>query len=132
MAQKGKRSKKWKSWRQGTPSGGRSYYSIGEVARLFDIEEHMLRYWETVTPLAPKRSPSSDARMYTKEDLELVEQLRLYIVERGVAPAVAAAIIQTKEVDIELQLHSKLTEARSRLQDILEAIGDFRNGRREG
>lgn len=46
------------------------YYSIREVAEMFDVNESLLRYWEKeFTIIAPKKA-GGNIRQYTKEDIE--------------------------------------------------------------
>lgn len=51
------------------------YYSIKEVAEMFDIKESTLRYWEKQIPyLKPKTTGKSMIRQYQEKD---IEQIRL-------------------------------------------------------
>lgn len=48
------------------------YHSIGEVAKMFHVNESLLRYWETqFTMIKPKKNPGG-TRFYTKEDIQKV------------------------------------------------------------
>lgn len=114
--------KKRKSWRSQKPSEGRLYYSIGEVARQFGVEEHILRYWEEVTPLSPERSPSSDARMYRQEDLEMIGRIKHLVVDKGLTPAVASLLLNIDDVKTHLEVREKLVEVRERLTDMCEMV----------
>ena len=50
------------------------YYSIGEVAQMFGLNESTLRYWEQEFPyLKPKVSGPAKIRQYQEKD---IEQLR--------------------------------------------------------
>lgn len=54
----------------------KTYFKIGEVARLADIKTSVLRYWETeFSFLCPEKS-SAGQRLYTKENIELVQQIK--------------------------------------------------------
>ena len=45
------------------------FYSISEVAKMFDVNESLLRYWEKEFPIiSPKKAGHS--RQYRKEDIE--------------------------------------------------------------
>ena len=47
------------------------YYSISEVAQMFDVNESLLRFWEKEFPqLSPKKG-SRGVRQYRKEDIRL-------------------------------------------------------------
>ena len=52
------------------------YYKITEVAALFAVEEHTLRYYETEFPtlLIPKRDKGG-RRIYTPDDIRMVAQI---------------------------------------------------------
>ena len=52
------------------------YYKIGEVAQLANLKTSVLRFWETeFNFLCPEKS-SSGQRLYTKQDIELVCQIK--------------------------------------------------------
>ena len=54
----------------------KTYFKIGEVARLADIKTSVLRYWETeFSFLSPEKS-SAGQRLYTKQDIEMVHQIK--------------------------------------------------------
>lgn len=54
----------------------KTYFKIGEVARLADIKTSVLRYWETeFTFLSPEKS-SSGQRLYSRQDITLVQQIK--------------------------------------------------------
>src|SRR3972149_2891862 len=53
------------------------YYSISEVSKITDIEQYVLRYWETeFEQLQPQKNRAGN-RIYTKKDIQLI----LYIKE---------------------------------------------------
>ena len=48
------------------------YYSIGEVAEMFGVNDTLLRFWEREFPqIAPKKG-ARGIRQYTKRDIETV------------------------------------------------------------
>ena len=54
----------------------KTYFKIGEVARLADIKTSVLRYWETeFTFLNPEKS-SAGQRLYTRHDIEMVQRIK--------------------------------------------------------
>jgi DNA-binding transcriptional MerR regulator len=64
---------------QGIPD--KSYFRIGEVAKLTGIEAYVLRYWETeFKELAPPKS-KSDQRMYRRKDVETVQAIKRLLYE---------------------------------------------------
>ncbi|MDN4754749.1 MerR family transcriptional regulator [Porphyromonadaceae bacterium W3.11] len=116
MARRKKSNVKGVYWRkQGHDKDQRLFYSISEVAEMFDIEEHMLRTWEKHTPLKPQRSVSSGARMYTNEDLKLVERLRYLIVEKGIQLSMVSKFIDLGSLETELKIRDKLLDIRKKV-----------------
>ena len=49
------------------------YYSIGEVAKMFDINESTLRYWESEFPYLKPKTNSKNVRQYTEKDIEQIK-----------------------------------------------------------
>jgi DNA-binding transcriptional MerR regulator len=59
------------------------YYSIGEVAEIFEINTSALRFWEKEFPeLSPKKNERG-VRKYTPENMELIRQIYHLVKERG-------------------------------------------------
>ena len=60
------------------------YYSISEVARMFDVNESLLRYWEKEFPtiISPKKA-GGNIRQYRKEDIENVRLVYHLVKEKG-------------------------------------------------
>lgn len=51
------------------------YFTIGEVSKLCEVKDHVLRYWEKEIPaLNPKRRRGR--RYYQREDVFLVREIR--------------------------------------------------------
>ena len=51
------------------------YYTIGEVADLFEVSPSLLRYWQTEFPrLKPKTNKKGD-RKYTKKEILYIEKI---------------------------------------------------------
>ena len=58
------------------------YYSISEVAQMFDVNESLLRFWEKEFPqLSPKKG-SRGVRQYRKEDIETVKLIYHLVKEK--------------------------------------------------
>lgn len=51
-------------------------FKIGEVARLFDLEPYVLRYWETEFDQLKPRKTASGQRSYNRDDVELVATIQ--------------------------------------------------------
>ena len=59
------------------------YYSISEVAQMFDMNISKLRFWEEQFPtLEPKRDRSGD-RKYTQDDIGLLQEIVELVDDQG-------------------------------------------------
>jgi DNA-binding transcriptional MerR regulator len=52
------------------------YYSIGEVSDMVGHEPHVLRYWEQEFEILSPRKNRAGRRIYTDDDVEVVERIR--------------------------------------------------------
>ena len=59
------------------------YYSIGEVAKMFNVNESLLRYWEKEFPLISPRKVGGNVRQYRKEDIENIRLIYHLVKEKG-------------------------------------------------
>ncbi len=58
------------------------YFRIGEVSSLTGLEAYVLRFWETeFKGISPKRTESGQ-RLYRKEDVELICQIKYLLHEK--------------------------------------------------
>ena len=70
------------------------YYSIKEVAEMFDLNESTLRFWETEFPyLKPKTTGSNKVRQYTQKDIDQIKLIHNLVKVRGFKLAAAKRII---------------------------------------
>ena len=61
----------------------RLYYSIGEVARMFQVNESLLRYWEKEFPMIAPKKAGGKIRQYRKEDIEAIRLIYHLVKEKG-------------------------------------------------
>ena len=95
------------------------YYSISEVAKMFDLNESTLRYWEQEFPfLKPKTSGPSKIRQYTEKDIEQVRLIHNMVKVRGFKISAAKKMINAnrKGVDKKAEVISSLIDLRTELQ----------------
>lgn len=59
------------------------YYSIGEVAQMFDVNESLLRFWEKEFPIITPKKNSKGTRQYRKEDVENIRLIYHLVKEKG-------------------------------------------------
>ncbi len=59
------------------------YFKIGEVSALLDVQPYVLRYWETEFDiLTPNKAPSRH-RLYRREDIELLLEIKRLLYTEG-------------------------------------------------
>ena len=59
------------------------YYSIGEVAEMFNVSKSLIRYWETEFKfLTPRKNKKGDRR-FTKENIQQLQIIYNLVKERG-------------------------------------------------
>lgn len=106
----------------------KTYFKIGEVARLANIKTSVLRYWETeFTFLNPEKS-SAGQRLYTRQDIEMVQQIKQLLyhekytiegVRKKFSPRkTASARQQPPPADLSPDLQTLLRVVRQELQAI--------------
>lgn len=58
------------------------YYSISEVSKITDVEQYVLRYWETeFDTLKPQKNRAGN-RIYTNKDIQLVLYIKNLLREK--------------------------------------------------
>ena len=101
------------------------YYSIGEVAKMFDVNESTLRYWEQEVPfLKPKTSGPSKVRQYTEKDIEQVRLIHSMVKVRGFKISAAKKLINAnrKGADKKAEVISSLIDIRTELQALKKQL----------
>jgi DNA-binding transcriptional MerR regulator len=59
------------------------YYSIGEVAEKFGVNESLLRYWEKEFDIIKPKKNAKGTRSYRKEDIENIGLVYHLVKEKG-------------------------------------------------
>lgn len=59
------------------------YYSIGEVAELFEVNPSLIRYWEKEFDILKPAKNRKGNRVYTKEDLDQLRIIYHLVKEKG-------------------------------------------------
>ena len=95
----------------------KTYYSIKEVAEMFDLNESTLRYWEQeFSFLRPKTSGTAKIRQYQEKDIEQIRLIHNLVKVRGFKISAAREMLQknrkgaTKTADVLGELIEMRTE----------------------
>jgi DNA-binding transcriptional MerR regulator len=99
------------------------YYSISEVAQMFDVNESLLRFWEKEFPqLSPKKG-SRGVRQYRKEDIETVKLIYHLVKERGMT--LPGARQRMKDNKDNFEIVDRLKTIREELLSMKKALDGF-------
>ena len=99
------------------------YYSISEVAKMFDVNESLLRYWEKEFPMISPKKTGGNVRQYRKEDIENIRLVYHLVKEKGLTLSGARQRLrQNKEGT--MQTAANVVE---RLKRIREELVSMRN-----
>ena len=98
------------------------YYSISEVAKMFNVNESLLRYWEKEFPIIAPRKAGGNVRQYRKEDIENLRLVYHLVKEKGMTLQGAKQRLKAnKEKTIQT------AEIVDRLKQIREELVNLRN-----
>ncbi|MCC6599501.1 MAG: MerR family transcriptional regulator [Crocinitomicaceae bacterium] len=59
------------------------YYSIGEVAEMFEVNSSLIRFWEKEFPQLQPRKNNRGNRVYNKKDIDLFRKSHHLVKDRG-------------------------------------------------
>ena len=97
------------------------FYSISEVAGMFNVTETLLRYWEKEFPNIKPQKAGRGIRQYTKADIEQVRLVYHLVKERGMTLQGARDMIKRDkggDVNRNLEVIERLKSIRTDLQAI--------------
>lgn len=103
------------------------YYSIGEVAELFELNDTTLRFWEREFPQINPKKGGRGVRQYTKADIETIRVIYNLVKVRGLRIEAAREVlkknhegaVQTAEVV------DRLRAIKKELQALKRELGDL-------
>ena len=98
------------------------YYKIGEVAKAFDVNTSLIRFWENeFDVLKPKKNKKGN-RLFTSEDLENLKMIYFLVKEKGFT--LEGAKNKLKENPDEIFSKHKII---MRLEDIKNELVEIKN-----
>ena len=104
------------------PKIEKMYYSIGEVAKMFDVGTPTIRYWENeFTALKPFKNKKGN-RLFTPKDIETIRLIHYLVKTRGLT--IKGAQQKLKENRDETMDNYEIVK---RLEDIRQELIGIRN-----
>ena len=93
------------------------FYSIGQVARMFDVTESSIRYWEQEFDMInPRRNKKGD-RQFTPADVDKFHLIYHLVKEKGMTLQGAK-----KQLKVNLEETERLFEVIKRLKSVKEQL----------
>ena len=100
----------------------RIYYTIGDVAEYFVVNESTLRYWEDEFDIITPRRSSRGVRFYNQEDIDNVRLVYYLLKEKGLTLAGAKKQLRENRSGV-----IRSNEIISRLKSVREELCGIRN-----
>lgn len=102
------------------------FYTMGEVAEMFDVNQSLIRHWEGhFKELKPKRNKKGN-RLFTPKDVEYLKLIYHLVKERGMTLDGAAKVLREHRTDGSLnrdvELMERLQKIRSLLLEVREEL----------
>ena len=100
----------------------RIYYTIGDVAEYFGVNESTLRYWEDEFDIITPRRSSRGVRFYNQEDIDNVRLVYYLLKEKGLTLAGTKKQLRENRSGV-----IRSNEIISRLKSVREELCGIRN-----
>jgi DNA-binding transcriptional MerR regulator len=97
------------------------YYSIGEVAAIFEVNTSLIRFWEKEFDILKPKKNKKGNRLFTPKDLKNLRLIHHLVKERGFTLKGAKAKLKDNIEDT-----ARLSEVVDRLKMIKQALGEIR------
>lgn len=96
------------------------YYSIGEVARMFEVNTSLIRFWEKEFEIIKPRKNKKGNRLFTKKDIENLQLIYHLVKERGYTLQGAKDKLKENKEDAQkdAEIVQKLQDIKAFLQDL--------------
>lgn len=101
------------------------YYSMGEVAEMFDVTPALIRHWEAQFDCIKPHRNKKGNRLFSPEDVERLKQIYHLVKERGMTLKGANKVLKRAKSDEmvqEIELLERLQKIRSALVEVREEL----------
>lgn len=101
------------------------YYSMGEVAEMFDVTPALIRHWESQFDCIKPHRNKKGNRLFTPEDVERLKQIYHLVKERGMTLKGANKVLKRAKSDSvaqEMELLERLQKIRAALVEVREEL----------
>ncbi len=100
------------------------YYSIGEVAEIFNVAPSLIRFWESEFDIIKPKKNRKGNRQFTKEDIENVRIIYHLVKEKGFTLQGAKEMLKNDSMAVKnkLELIDSLKSVRKFLVEIRDRL----------
>lgn len=100
------------------------YYTIGEVAIMFEVAPSVIRYWDAEFPQLKPGKNSKGERKFTPRDIEQLKEIYHLVKEKGytIDGARREMSIQKAEKKTQLKVIEKLKSIKAEIQKIKDTL----------
>lgn len=102
----------------------RLYYSIGEVAEMFNVSTSLLRFWESEFDILKPKKNRKGNRLFTPDDIKNLKIIYHLVKERGFTLAGAKKKLKENQQDTinKFEIIDHLKKVRSFLVEMKEGL----------
>lgn len=100
------------------------FYPIGEVAKMFDVNTSLIRYWENEFDIIKPKKNKKGNRLFTKQDVENIKIIYHLVKERGFTLDGAKKKLKENKADVinEQEIINHLQSVKSFLLDLKKSL----------
>lgn len=100
------------------------YYSIGEVAEIFNVAPSLIRFWESEFEIIQPKKNRKGNRQFTKEDIDNVRLIYHLVKEKGFTLQGAKEMVKNDNVAVKnkMEMIESLRTIRKFLVEIRDRI----------
>lgn len=108
------------------------YYSMGEVAEMFDVNPSLIRHWESKFDCVRPHKNKKGNRMFSPQDVEKLKLIYHLVKERGMTLEGANKVLKRRSGGNELSRDMELLERLQRIRASLVAVREELKGNVDG
>ena len=101
---------------------GKLFYSIGEVADMFEVNTSLIRFWEKEFDIIKPKKNAKGNRLFTPADIENFKLIHYFVKDLGMTLEGAKKKLREGRNEGESTMHivEKLTSIRAKLVELKE------------
>lgn len=101
------------------------YYSIGEVAKAFDVNASLIRYWEQEFPIIRPKKNKKGNRYFTPEDIKNLKMIYHLVKEKGYTlDGARIALTTNSRISETVSIIDRLEFVKAELLKLKESLND--------